>query len=334
MQADFSTNLVDRCIAELSRGFPVVVDGKLCMLAEMADTAAFSFFKQYANYPKLLLSKARAKILVGEGCPIILNLPGNINKLPDYIMGSVVLTNYTQSKMQAPIDLAILAEKIPALIVGDLKQVGDFVSITKKQINAYAKSVSESLKIICETPIQLEKAPVAKIVSFRSFPSSREHYAIIIGTPSNEPLVRVHSSCYTGDLLASRRCDCGPQLDAAIELMGAGEGGIILYLMQEGRGIGLTNKLRAYNLQQNGKDTVEANNHLGFDDDMRPFDLASKMLALLEITSVKLLTNNPRKIKGLEKAGIKVIRQKHQHGKNEINSDYLATKYKKLGHIE
>jgi len=161
-----------------------------------------------------------------------------------------------------------------------------------------------------------------------------EHVALLIGAPNGQPpLVRLHSECLTGDVLGSLKCDCGPQLDAAIRAISASGWGILLYLRQEGRGIGLINKLRAYALQDQGFDTVDANTRLGFAVDSRNFAVAARMLDLLGQRSVRLLTNNPEKVAQLEGAGIRVIeRVSHILPANPHNERYLATKRDRTGH--
>jgi GTP cyclohydrolase II/3,4-dihydroxy 2-butanone 4-phosphate synthase/GTP cyclohydrolase II len=166
----------------------------------------------------------------------------------------------------------------------------------------------------------------------------REHMAIVAGPieqlAGGEPvLARVHSECWTGETLGSLKCDCREQLDRAIEAVQAAGRGVIVYLRQEGRGIGLGNKIRAYALQAEGADTVEANEQLGFAADLRSYDLAAAILDDLGIASVALMTNNPDKCAGLEKAGIQVARRvPHWGGPNEHNRDYLEVKRTKLGH--
>ena len=158
--------------------------------------------------------------------------------------------------------------------------------------------------------------------------------ALLIGQPNgNPPLVRLHSECLTGDVLGSLKCDCGPQLRAAIEAIKAQGWGMLLYLRQEGRGIGLVNKLRAYALQDQGFDTVDANTRLGFAIDARDFGVAARMLSLLGQRTVRLLTNNPAKVAGLEAAGVTVIeRVAHALPPNPHNARYLATKRDRTGH--
>ncbi|MFT6733025.1 MAG: GTP cyclohydrolase II [Polaribacter sp.] len=147
-------------------------------------------------------------------------------------------------------------------------------------------------------------------------------------------LVRVHSECLTGDAFSSLRCDCGPQLDSALEKIAKEGKGLVIYLRQEGRGIGLFNKIKAYNLQDQGQDTVEANINLGFEADQRNFTVAAEFLQQLGINKIRLMTNNPRKVDALELAGIEVVqRVEMKVGKNPHNEHYLSTKHGKLGHF-
>jgi GTP cyclohydrolase II len=181
--------------------------------------------------------------------------------------------------------------------------------------------------------VPLEGAEDAEMVAFRPADGGPEHYALVIGKPAPPVLARIHSECFTGDLLGSLRCDCGAQLRGAIAAIASAGGGVVLYLAQEGRGIGLNNKLRAYRLQDEGFDTFEANRRLGFADDERFYDAAARMLTLLGITSVRLMTNNPAKVKALEAAGIAVAeRVPHAFPSTRHNRDYLAAK-KDRGHL-
>ena len=175
-----------------------------------------------------------------------------------------------------------------------------------------------------------------EISCFEETATGKEHLAITLGDVSNgEPvLCRVHSECMTGDALFSLRCDCGAQLQSALKKIAAEGRGVLLYLRQEGRGIGLSNKIRAYKLQDEGADTVQANEALGFGADMRNYDICSNMFAHFRITAVRLMTNNPRKVDALNKLGIDVVeRIPLQSGLNPHNAQYLATKTAKLGHL-
>ncbi len=164
----------------------------------------------------------------------------------------------------------------------------------------------------------------------------KEHGAVIQGEVRGKEDVplRIHSECFTGDLMGSLRCDCRDQLEAALELIGEEERGVVIYLRQEGRGIGLVNKIRAYALQDAGLDTVEANHALGFQDDERTYELAAEMIEELGIRSVRLITNNPKKVRGLQDNGVEVSgRISHKMPANPHNFDYLQTKKRKSGHL-
>jgi GTP cyclohydrolase II len=165
--------------------------------------------------------------------------------------------------------------------------------------------------------------------------ADEEHVAMVLGDVTGaDVLTRVHSSCFTGEVLHSLRCDCRAQLDAALEKIGREGRGVVVYLVQEGRGIGLGNKVRAYELQDQGKDTVEANLELGFEADSRSYDLAAGILRDLGVTSVRLMTNNPAKRRGLEEAGLHVAAlEAHRVGATEHNAHYLEAKREKMGHL-
>jgi GTP cyclohydrolase II len=174
------------------------------------------------------------------------------------------------------------------------------------------------------------------IHGFEDDETGKEHIALSLGNTSDGSpvLTRIHSECLTGDVLHSLRCDCGAQLDAAMQTIAQEGRGVLLYLRQEGRGIGLINKIKAYHLQDQGADTVEANEQLGFEADMRDYAMLEVMLSHLHISKVRLMTNNPRKLAALEDIGIEITeRIALQTGQNPHNSHYLATKAGKLGHL-
>ena len=171
-----------------------------------------------------------------------------------------------------------------------------------------------------------------KLNAFPGESKEKEDLALVMGEIGNNPLVRIHSECFTGDVLHSMRCDCGEQLDLAMQRIAEEGNGIIVYLRQEGRGIGLVNKLKAYNLQDEGMDTVEANIALGFSAELRDYDNASKILKNLGINKVRLLTNNPAKVEELEKKDFVVEQVTHKSEANDENRDYLETKASKMNH--
>ena len=175
-----------------------------------------------------------------------------------------------------------------------------------------------------------------RIFGFEDEQTGKEHVALVLGDIANGAPVhmRMHSECLTGDAMFSLRCDCGAQLEAALKHIAEEGRGILLYLRQEGRGIGLINKIKAYHLQDGGADTVEANEQLGFDADLREYDIAYDMLNYLKVNKICLMTNNPKKVEALEKHGLDVVeRLPWKHGENTHNSHYLSTKARKLGHL-
>ncbi len=193
-----------------------------------------------------------------------------------------------------------------------------------------------ALDDVIHARLPMDASRAGKLHVFRPDDGGEEHYAIVIGNPDRSApvLTRLHSACFTGDVLGSLKCDCGPQLRAALAQMGAEGAGVLLYLNQEGRGIGLANKMRAYSLQDQGFDTVEANHRLGFEDDERDFRIGSSLLKELGISQVRLLTNNPNKVDMMQKTGITVAeRVPLKVGENTFNRAYLQTKADKSGHI-
>lgn len=212
----------------------------------------------------------------------------------------------------------------------------DLAQISLVDISEGISAQSHTLKIVSRARVPLEDAEQVELVAFRPSDGSIEHMAIVVGKPDlTQPvLIRLHSECFTGDLLGSLRCDCGSQLRGAISLMASTSGGILLYLAQEGRGIGLINKLRAYQLQDAGQDTVDANLDLGFEEDERDYRPAVEMLKHLNVRQVRVLTNNPRKVDALARLGINVVeRVAHVFPANRHNRGYLFTKGTRGGHL-
>ncbi len=228
------------------------------------------------------------------------------------------------------IDLARFAGLLPAMLVGG--STDSATEASARDIAAYRDPAR--LRIAARAKLPVAGAEASHVVVFRAEADAREHVALMIGERGDgPPLVRLHSECLTGDVFGSLKCDCGPQLAEAIRQMEGAGWGVLLYLRQEGRGIGLVNKLRAYDLQDQGFDTVDANRRLGFADDARDFAVAARMLDLLEIDQVRLLTNNPAKVAGLEAAGIAVAeRLPIKIAANPYNENYLGTKRDRSGH--
>jgi GTP cyclohydrolase II len=200
-------------------------------------------------------------------------------------------------------------------------------------IAAYADPAR--LAIAARARLPVAASETAEIVAFRSADDPQEHVALIVGQPDDSvPVVRLHSECLTGDVLGSLKCDCGPQLHTALHRIADAPWGILLYLRQEGRGIGLINKLRAYQLQDQGFDTVDANTRLGFPIEARDFGIAARMLTLLGVGRVRLMTNNPEKVARLEATGVAVTeRLPLALPTNPHNAHYLATKRDRTGHV-
>ncbi|GGE02272.1 GTP cyclohydrolase-2 [Tsuneonella deserti] len=237
----------------------------------------------------------------------------------------------------AALELARLAGILPAFLV-DPASAGEAQPFDPADLAALADP--NRLIVAARAKLPVSASEDCQIVAFRSTDDLREHVALVFGDPRSDraPLVRLHSECLTGDVLGSLKCDCGPQLDAALHAAAseaqAGGWGVVLYLRQEGRGIGLINKLRAYRLQDVGFDTVEANQRLGLPDEARDFGIAARMLELLGARSVRLMTNNPAKVDALKAAGVEIAeRVPHQLPGNPHNIRYLATKRDRAGHL-
>jgi GTP cyclohydrolase II len=344
-----------RAIDALRRGWPVRVaggDGALTMIAvERTDDARLGRFDPDGR-AELLLSAERGAILklanqrdaATPGQPVLiervpwLDLPAAIalvdpaNDLATPFKGPYRTRAIAEVEAaSAALTLARVAGLLPAFFV--LGDGAAMATVEAADIAAYAEE--DQLAIVARARLPVAGAEDSEIVAFRAPADAAEHVALVIGSPDgNPPLVRLHSECLTGDVLGSLKCDCGPQLQAAIKAIEASGWGILLYLRQEGRGIGLINKLRAYALQDQGYDTVESNLRLGFAVDARDFGIAARMLRLLGQDRIRLLTNNPAKVAGLEAAGIAVAeRVPHKLPPNPHNAHYLEVKRDRTGHL-
>lgn len=300
----------------------------------------------------LLLTHARARTLkIRLYTPEVVALPIDSGATPERLLAIADPTFDLAEPMKGPftplrealpdafaasVKLAKLSGLLPATIAKRVQEpLPDALTVSVEEIHEYDRQSVDTLTLVTRARVPLEGAENAELVAFRARDGGPEHYAIVINAPPpHEPLLtRLHSECFTGDLLGSLKCDCGPQLRGAIETIAKAGGGVVLYLAQEGRGIGLINKLRAYRLQDQGFDTLKANERLGFEADERLYQVAAKMLSLLGYSSVRLLTNNPEKVKALEEAGIDVVeRVPHRFDATAHNRAYLATKAK-AGHL-
>ena len=361
---------VDRALAELRRGAPVVLidgdsGGAIVQAAETASDSGLAALQRLAGVEPLLLLTGRRAAALGlqppantaEDAVVALGLSGRsarrVVELADPTASSgQTLRSYQLAEAPATlaasaIDLAKLARLLPAAILAPLgaKQNADPSRWAREQeipvlahtdVQAYRVVAARSLVRVAEARVPLRGAEDTRLIAFRPEDGGSEHMALIIGDPDpgTPVLVRLHSECFTGDLLNSLRCDCGDQLRGAIETIGKSGAGVVLYLTQEGRGIGLVNKLRAYALQDRGADTAEANETLGFDADERIYLPAAEMLRQLGYARVRLLTNNPEKVVGLKRFDVEVVeRVPHSVPSNSHNDFYLATKARRFGHI-
>jgi len=238
----------------------------------------------------------------------------------------------------AAIDLAKLAHRLPALLMAEAPPLPDrglpLITVQADAITKFRRKAIESLAVAAEANVPLSAGVQGRFVVFRDAIGGSS-VAVIVGRPDfKEPMpVRLHSACLTGDVFGSRRCDCGDQLRLALTRLDEQGGGIIIYLEQEGRGLGLANKMRTYELQDAGLDTIDANAALGFNDDERDYGVAARMLKILGCRQVRLLTNNPTKLDGLVQAGIEVVGRIPLHGPvNPDNRRYLTAKAERAGH--
>lgn len=318
---------VIRVISDLKNGLPISVILKHKAL--QTSSKKFYFAKQ-TIHPQVLLELEINQII-------------STKERKAFGKDDFTVSTTEEPALNEVLELLKIAELEPILAevetLPEMFQGMEVFEANLRETLEFKKNFIYELKLVAEAPIQLKYAENCEFFVFRTPLLAIEHYIIKIGNPEKDktPLVRIHSSCYTGDLLASLRCDCRDQLQEAIKFINTAEGfngGYVLYLMQEGRGIGLANKIHAYKLQQkDGLDTVESNLALGFLDDERSFAPAAKMLHFLNINEVCLITNNPKKAEDLEKLEIKVKNRIHTFfSPNEHNKEYLEVKQEKMGH--
>jgi GTP cyclohydrolase II len=357
---------IDRATSELRRGLPIIVEPErgapsLIASAELASAALIEAMAKWSGRsPHALLTHHRAstlKIRLYTEEIVAVPLPRDeparaaqvladpTRDMRDPMMGPWAAERKPLSgAAKAGVRLAKIAALLPAVletpiaaraVAGLMKKEG-LVAVKAADIARYDVSAGVALKTVARARLPLADAEETRVLAFRPAGGDREHLALIIGSP--EPpgpvLVRLHSECLTGDLLGSLKCDCGDQLRGAIAAIGKHGSGILLYLAQEGRGIGLINKLKAYELQDQGFDTIEANQRLGFEADEREFATAAEMLKYLGFASVRLMTNNPEKVAALSRFGVEVVeRVQHAFPSNPHNAAYIATKKAKAGHL-
>jgi len=356
---------IDAALSALRRGEPVLLYGQdeavLALAAEFVNEDNLQRLRQVSARPLRAVLTRRRAVALGLARRDALSGAVSIALAPELPAG--VIRNLADPAASlgadppglgpepaiaegpelAAVALAKLAALLPAVLVLPLapseaalaRRRRDFAPVDTADVLS-RRAAMAGLTQVAEARVPLADAEDARLIAFRPGDGGTEHLAILIGTPApGKPvLVRLHSECFTGDLLASLRCDCGDQLRGAIAAIAEAGGGILLYLAQEGRGIGLVNKLRAYQLQDAGFDTVDANEQLGFDADERVYLPAAEMLRQLGFASVRLLTNNPEKVAALERYGIGIVeRVPHVFPANGHNERYLLTKATRSGHL-
>jgi GTP cyclohydrolase II len=341
---------VARAIDALRRGWPVAVGDISFLAIETADADGLAAFDGAGAPAALLISGNRAATLkltnqreAQPALPVLVRRAPWIDLDAATAIADPALDLATPLKgpfqtaplcsppmAVAALRLARLAGLLPALFT----RADGPAEARVEAADVMAFGTGADLRIVSRARLPSRFAEKGEIIAFRSDGDTIEHVALIVGDPNGEPpLVRVHSECLTGDALGSLKCDCGPQLEAALAAIAESGWGILLYLRQEGRSIGLVNKLRAYALQDQGYDTVDANVRLGFADDERDFTVAARMLERLGQTRVRLLTNNPRKVTALEGEGVIVAETVPlKAGEGVHNRAYLSTKRDRSGH--
>ncbi len=349
---------IERAADDLRRGWPVVVISRsgtrhIITPLEGVTSEALERFEAYGALSEILITHHRARTLkvAHKGLDTV-----RIEKSPwltatdmqaladptldlaNPLMGPFSRTENDRAETDtAAIQLIKFAHLLPALLIAEVKaRVDSAIEIKEGDILSFEYDQAHHLKQVAAAQVPLEGSENTKLIAFRPLVGGLEHIAIVVGEidVGKPVLARIHSECFTGDMLGSLKCDCGQQLKGAIKAIDEAGGGVLLYLAQEGRGIGLVSKLKAYSLQDQGYDTVDANTRLGFDIDERVYAPAAEMLRQLSIKSVNLMTNNPEKLEALGRFGIDVAgRVEHAFPTNPHNEHYLAVKKSKTGHL-
>ncbi|MEM6578579.1 MAG: GTP cyclohydrolase II [Pseudomonadota bacterium] len=355
-----NTERLARARTDLQMGVPVVLrdgaDAALVMAAETLAQVRLDDLRALPGRPALTITSRRAETLKArayDGDLARVLLPADADAgwvrcvadpardLDSPMKGPLATEREgTADLHRIAVDLVKSARLLPAAIVltGAPETFAGIVDLTTLLAKRTAQLLGDmaSLSLVAAARVPLSVSQAGRVHVFRPEDGGEEHYAVEIGAPDRAApvLARLHSACFTGDVLGSLKCDCGPQLQAALAKMGQEGAGVLLYLNQEGRGIGLANKMRAYALQDQGFDTVEANHRLGFEDDERDFRIGAELLKKMGFSQVRLMTNNPNKITMMESQGLEVTdRVPLKVGEGALNRAYLATKAKKSGHL-
>ncbi|WP_147126361.1 GTP cyclohydrolase II [Shimia ponticola] len=342
-----SAEMRARARTDLRMGLPVVIEGALVFAIETLQNDRFDALRKMDQPVEIAVTDWRAATLKAHAYDVgtaRFGLPADATL--DWVHSVADPATDLRHPMKGPfkslrggntdihragIALAKSAQLLPAVIV----VAGPHVTLGLTQVGTDIPERATFAEVV-HARLPLEASQAGRLHIFRPDDGGTEHYAIEIGSPdrSQPVLSRLHSACFTGDVLGSLKCDCGPQLRAALEAMGQEGNGVLLYLNQEGRGIGLANKMRAYALQNMGFDTVEANHRLGFEDDERDLALGADLLRKLGFTSTRLMTNNPAKVARMNDHGVEVVeRVPLKVGETPENAHYLAVKAAKSGHL-
>ena len=363
---------IERAISELRRGGKIVISDPnsrysvLLVASELIQKDTVQELSERAlSRPTVILSNNRCNAIgiqiTDQSCSILIDkdwslhdilslcMPLTGHKIP-IINGVIAESNESivfycllilrQSRL-LPAGLMSIVSNVAPENINQWAFNNNLIHINISDIKYYEQNTAESLVMSVKAKVPIAETENCEIIIFRPKDGGDEHFCLVFGKTrqidkelEHNTLVRVHSQCITGDVLDSLKCDCGQQLKQSIKIMAQADEGVLIYLAQEGRDIGLLNKLRAYSLQETGMDTVEANEDLGFNDDERLYYPVKEMLSQLKITKVKLITNNPKKVENLTKLGINVTeRIPIKINPNKYNKKYLDTKFKKSGHI-
>ncbi len=359
----------ERILFELNRGHYIVFSDNenryniLFSATEAINNKTLDFHKKFSNsFPSLLLSAERCKTLninTNHCCSLTIDLECSTQKVYNLAFGNNLDANLKlngvieEKKKLMDLSLKILkkGKLLPSAIfsiinvsfnhsIEQLAIKNNILFFNISELNEIFDVKKPKVDIITRAKLPIKKTNDAQIIVFKFNNEPKEYFCILIGKINKNnysnsiPTVRIHSQCVTGDIFHSLKCDCGEQLNKSIDIMVENGEGILIYLPQEGRDIGLTNKIRAYKLQEDGLDTVDANLTLGFRDDERSYDVAVAILKKLNLMKINLITNNPNKVKMLNKEGLQVLNTiKLKIKPNLINREYLNTKKNKSNHI-
>ena len=360
---------IERAISELRRGGKLVVSDNnagisvLLFASELIENDTIKQLSDLAlSRPNIIISKNRSNAIgiknANGPCSILINNNWTLN---DILCLCMPLTGHKTPKIEGALTesndgiisscILLLRQSrlLPAGLMAIISNVSveqinkwafnkNLINIDVSDIKSYEKIKANNLNIAVKAKVPISYTENCEIIIFRPKDGGNEHFCLVFGKnrslTKNNALLRIHSQCITGDVLDSLKCDCGQQLKESIKIMAEADEGVLIYLAQEGRDIGLLNKLRAYTLQENGLDTVEANEDLGFNDDERLYYPAKEILSQLNIKNVELITNNPKKVEHLKSLGINVTKRiPIKINPNKYNKKYLETKSKKSGHI-